>query len=88
MMISVKGLIFRYPQAQSDALKGVSFDVQQGEIFGFLGPSGAGKSTVQRLLNKQLSAAQGELLFDGIPLVETGRDYFESIGVAFEQPNL
>ena len=54
MMISVKDLIFRYPQAQNDALKGVSFDVEQGEIFGFLGPSGAGKSTVQRLLNKQL----------------------------------
>jgi len=88
MMISVKDLIFRYPQAQNDALKGVSFDVEQGEIFGFLGPSGAGKSTVQRLLNKQLCAGQGELLFDGKPLAETGREYFESIGVAFEQPNL
>lgn len=87
-MISVKDLVFRYPQAQSDALKGVSFDVERGEIFGFLGPSGAGKSTVQRLLNKQLTAAQGELLFDGRPLAETGREYFESIGVAFEQPNL
>ena len=35
MMISVKDLVFRYPQAQSDALKSVSFDVERGEILDF-----------------------------------------------------
>lgn len=87
-MIHVEGLVYRYPRADVDALKQVTFSVEEGEIFGFLGPSGAGKSTVQRVLNKQLDAAAGVVHFDGRPLAELGTDYFESIGVAFELPNL
>ena len=87
-MIRVEGLVYRYPRANVDALKQVSFSVEEGEIFGFLGPSGAGKSTVQKILNKQLDGAGGSVYFDGRPLAELGTDYFESIGVAFELPNL
>jgi fluoroquinolone transport system ATP-binding protein len=50
-MISVTDVYLKYPGAKTDTIRGVSFDVKQGEIFGFLGPSGAGKSTLQKISN-------------------------------------
>jgi len=47
-MIEVKKLAYTYPGKDRQAVKGISFSVDEGEIFGFLGPSGAGKSTVQK----------------------------------------
>ena len=41
-MFSVKDLRFTYPKNQAPTIKGISFDIKKGEIFGFLGPSGAG----------------------------------------------
>ena len=41
----VENLSFKYPSSREDTIKGISFDVREGEVFGFLGPSGAGKST-------------------------------------------
>jgi fluoroquinolone transport system ATP-binding protein len=87
-MIQVQDLHFSYPGAQEKALSGVSFEVEQGEVFGFLGPSGAGKSTMQRILNKQLSADQGRVTYSGKALADWGREYFQEIGVSFELPNL
>ena len=49
-MIEVHGLGFRYAGASARAVSALDFDVQPGEIFGFLGPSGAGKSTTQKIL--------------------------------------
>ena len=41
-VIDVQNVFLKYPSAKSDTIRGISFAVQQGEIFGFLGPSGAG----------------------------------------------
>jgi fluoroquinolone transport system ATP-binding protein len=49
-MIQVQNLDFIYKKTQKKAVHQMSFDVQEGEIFGFLGPSGAGKTTTQRLI--------------------------------------
>ncbi len=43
--ISVAGLSYRYPGGEKLAIDCLDFDVQKGEIFGFLGPSGSGKTT-------------------------------------------
>ncbi len=86
-MINVNNLIFTYPSAQGPTLKGLHFNIEQGEIFGFLGPSGAGKSTCQKILYKILSDFQGEIEIKGKALNDWGREYFEQIGVGFELPN-
>ncbi|EKD31424.1 MAG: hypothetical protein ACD_77C00334G0002, partial [uncultured bacterium] len=48
-MIKVSGLNFTYKKSQKWAVRDMSFDIREGEVFGFLGPSGAGKTTTQRL---------------------------------------
>ncbi len=50
------------------ALKGISFEVQGGQILGLLGPNGAGKSTAMKILTSFISATDGEVEIDGIDL--------------------
>lgn len=49
-MIHVRNLHYTYGGANQPALRGLDFDVKDGEVFGFLGPSGTGKSTTQKVL--------------------------------------
>lgn len=86
-MIDVKELRFRYPGHKHYTLKGLDFHIPQGEIFGFLGPSGAGKSTTQKILIGMLKQYEGSVSILGKQLREHGRNYYNSIGVAFEFPN-
>ncbi|SMF89721.1 fluoroquinolone transport system ATP-binding protein [Paenibacillus uliginis N3/975] len=86
-MIDVKELRFRYPGHKHYTLKGLNFHIPQGEIFGFLGPSGAGKSTTQKILIGMLKQYEGSVCILGKQLRNHGREYYNSIGVAFEFPN-
>ncbi len=86
-MIQVKNLSYTYPGSSQQVLYDLNFDIQQGEIFGFLGPSGAGKTTTQKILYRILHNYQGEILIKGRSLHEWGKDYLEQIGVGFELPN-
>lgn len=86
-MISVKQLSFRYDKKKAFAVEKVSFEVQQGEIFGFLGPSGAGKSTTQKILIRLLKDYQGDISVLGRNLQHWGKNLYEKIGVSFELPN-
>jgi fluoroquinolone transport system ATP-binding protein len=87
-MIEVEHLSYTYPGAKAPVLKDLSFDIRQGEIFGFLGPSGAGKSTTQKVLNGLLKGYQGSVRVNGTDLKHMDRSFYERIGVAFEFPNL
>ncbi len=62
-MIKVEGLTKRY--GKTLALDGVSFEVPEGEIFGFVGPNGAGKTTTMRILAALLDPSQGRASIDG-----------------------
>jgi len=86
-MIKIKDLCFTYPNSNSSTLQGLSFEVAQGEIFGFLGPSGAGKSTTQNILIGLLKKYQGNIQIMGRELHDWGHDFYENIGVSFELPN-
>lgn len=86
-MIKVAELTFSYPGTDRPVLKNLNFDIQQGEIFGFLGPSGAGKSTTQKIIYKILNDFQGKVEVNGKSIKKWGKAYFEKIGVGFELPN-
>ena len=85
-MYQINDLKFKYPKSKEDTIKGISFEVKNGEIFGLLGPSGVGKSTTQKLLIKLLSGYRGEILYKGKDLNSCNNSYFEEIGVGFEMP--
>ncbi len=86
-MIIVKNLSYTYPKAKESTLKNLNFEIERGEIFGFLGPSGAGKSTTQKVLYKILHDFSGEISIQNKSLKDWGNDYYEKIGVGFELPN-
>ncbi len=86
-MITVHDLSYSYPGSTTPAVDQVSFDIEKGEIFGFLGPSGAGKSTTQRVLIKLLSGYTGEAKVLGQDLKAWQSDFYNHIGVGFELPN-
>ncbi len=85
-MFEIKNLTYRYPHNQEDTLKGLSFDIPEGKIFGLLGPSGVGKSTTQKILIKLLEGFKGEINYKELPLNDYGKDFYQEIGVGFEMP--
>ena len=86
-MITVRNLSFTYPHQAAPTIKNIDFEVEKGEIFGFLGPSGAGKSTTQKVLIRLLRGFEGEARVMGKSLRDWRHDYYEHIGVGFELPN-
>ncbi|MGI6163903.1 MAG: ABC transporter ATP-binding protein [Bacillota bacterium] len=85
-MFRVRELKFKYPKSKEDTIKGIEFDFEDGEIFGFLGPSGAGKTTTQKIMIGLLKDHRGEILYKGKDLRTYGREFFHEIGVGFEVP--
>lgn len=87
-MINVNQLYFTYPANKDETIRGMSFKIEEGEVFGFLGPSGAGKSTAQKILIGILKGYSGSVRVMGKEISNVGKDYYEKIGVSFELPNL
>ena len=86
-MIEVEALTFRYPRQKTDTIRGLSFQIEKGEIFGFLGPSGSGKSTTQKLLTGLLKNFSGNMRLLGKDASAWAHDFYNHIGVGFELPN-
>lgn len=87
MIINVKQLKFRYRNNSENTIKGITFSINEGEIFGFLGPSGSGKSTTQKILIGLLKGFEGSITVCGKDLNKWNENYYEKIGVGFEFPN-
>jgi len=66
--VQVVDLVKRYPERDSNAVDGVSFAVEPGEIFGLLGPNGAGKTTTIRIMCTRLAPTSGTVFIDGIDI--------------------
>ena len=71
-----------------EALRGISFKIKKGEVFGFLGPNGAGKSTALNILTGILKPTSGNSYIFGKESKSIGKDIKEKIGVVFESNNL
>jgi len=63
-----------------EALKGISFDVDKGEIFGIIGPDGAGKTTLFRILTTLLLADSGTATVDGLDVVKEYKEIRKKVG--------
>ena len=87
-VIKVKNLYHSYAKNNNYAVKDVTFDIEKGEIFGFLGPSGAGKSTTQQILTGLLPLQKGDVSIDGMDIRKSSKDLFNDIGVSFERANV
>jgi ABC-2 type transport system ATP-binding protein len=81
-IISVKNLVKNYGNFQ--AVKGISFDVYEGEIFGLLGPNGAGKSTTLEIIETLREKTSGEVTVDGIDLDRNPNEIKKIIGVQLQ----
>ena len=83
--ISIRNLVKRYAPSGGEegklALKGVSFDVPQGEIFGLLGPNGAGKSTLINILAGMVTKTSGEASVWGFDIDSDPRNAKRAIGI-------
>jgi len=86
MMIEAKELVKEFNGLK--AVKGVSFSVAEGEIFGFLGPNGAGKTTTINMLCTLLKPTSGTAILNGFDVVKRPNDVRHSIGLVFQDPSL
>ncbi|WP_205511394.1 ABC transporter ATP-binding protein [Longitalea arenae] len=82
VIISVKDLVKNYGSFQ--AVKGISFDVNEGEIFGLLGPNGAGKSTTLEIIETLRSKSAGEVWVNGFNLDKDPNSIKQVIGVQLQ----
>ncbi len=81
-IIQVKDLRKKY--GEFEAVKGISFEVQEGEIFGLLGPNGAGKSTTLEIMETLRQKTSGEIRVDGYDLDKSPNDIKKIIGVQLQ----
>jgi ABC-2 type transport system ATP-binding protein len=77
--IDVRQIVKRF--GDFTAVKGISFGVEAGEIFGLLGPNGAGKSTLIRMLTTLLPPTSGTAMVNGFDIVQQADGVRHSIGV-------
>ncbi|WP_409346681.1 ABC transporter ATP-binding protein [Paenibacillus sp. MBLB4367] len=85
-VLSVRGITKTIKNKQ--IIKGISFDVYAGEVFGFLGPNGAGKTTTIRMLVDLIKPTTGTISICGVPVGERPNDALRNIGCIVENPEL
>lgn len=89
-ILQIKNLNFRYPEEECEAIKDVSFSVQEGEFIVLCGESGCGKSTLLKLLKRELSTygeKSGEIIYSGIAQEELeDRKAAAEIGFVLQNP--
>ncbi len=85
-MIRVDNLTKTFDKVE--AVKGISFDVAQGEIFAFLGPNGAGKTTTIKMLTTLLRPTSGTIELDGLDPTRNQKEARRRFGIVFQDPSL
>lgn len=85
-IVKVTDLTKRYGNVE--AVRGISFSIQQGEIFGFLGPNGAGKTSTINMLTGLARPTSGHIIIDGIDAVKDIKKVQSIIGIVPDDNNL
>ena len=85
-VIEASNLVKRF--GELEAVKGISFSVKEGEIFGFLGPNGAGKTTTINILCTLLKPTDGQAKVNGYDVIKERSQVRQSIGLVFQEPAL
>ncbi len=85
-MIEVRDLVKKY--GSNTAVRGISFNIEKGKIYGLLGPNGAGKSTTMNIMTGCLSATSGSVKVDGFDIFEQPAEAKKRIGYLPEIPPL
>ena len=70
------------------AVQNLSFELDEGDFFGFLGPNGAGKSTTISLLSSLISPDKGKIYFQGENIIDIKKKYLSNVGFIFQDPPL
>src|ERR1700722_7379627 len=86
-VISIQNLIKTYPLAKGgkfNAVDGISFEVQQGEIFGILGPNGAGKTTTLEIIECLKQQSSGTVTVLGLDNLKQADEIKKRIGVQLQ----
>ena len=90
-LISFRAAGKRYPNG-THALQGITLDIAPGEFVSVIGPSGSGKSTLLRLINRLITATEGEVLVDGKDMARLRgaalREQRRKVGMIFQNYNL
>ncbi|MBS1713574.1 MAG: ATP-binding cassette domain-containing protein [Armatimonadetes bacterium] len=86
-MIEVEDLRKTYADG-TEAVRGVSFSVDQGEFFGFLGPNGAGKTTTINMLVNLVRPTSGRVSIDGLDITKNPKEVYRRVGFAMQEIGL
>ena len=78
--VSVKNIVRTYDKGAVKALDDISFEVEQGELFGLIGPDGAGKTTLFRILTTLLIPDSGSAEVDGLDIVKDYKEIRNRVG--------
>ncbi len=82
-------VFFKYDDGETDVLRGVSFNVKQGETVAILGPTGSGKSSLMHLLTRLYDYNAGSILLNGHELKEIQRHHLrKNVGIVLQEPFL
>ena len=88
-LVEFKNVSFRYPGAEEDVLKNVSFKAMPGKTTAFIGSTGAGKTTLVNLLPRFYDITSGEILIDGVDIRQvTQHDLRDQIGYVPQKGSL
>ena len=86
-ILSVSDISKSYDK-QKLAVQNLSFELDEGDFFGFLGPNGAGKSTTISLLSSLITPDIGKISFQGENIINIRKKYLSNVGFIFQDPPL
>ncbi len=86
ILLTIKNVKKRY--GEKEALKGITLDIYEGEIFGLLGVNGAGKTTLSSIIATLHPASSGDVLYRGNSIYQDLVSYRSQLGFCPQKPNL